>query len=263
MELSVYEQFARLEEEHFWFQGRRAIFFDLLERSLLETASGTASTNNRAGNGIVGTRRQILEVGCGAGGMLGPLARFGNVTGIDISHEYLRFCHARGHRRIITGSGYQLPFRDDSFDLVALFDVIEHIEDDLQVLREVRRVLRPGGRVFISVPAYQFLFSQNDRVAHHLRRYTARKLRKNLNSVGLQPEKMTYFNTFLFPLILPAILVLKLKERLFGLPDDQTNLSHEFNKPVNGMFAWIMGAERWLLRHIDFPFGHSLIALAK
>lgn len=196
MEISVYEQFARLEEEHFWFQGRRAIFFDLLEQSLSETASGTASTNSEASNGQA---RQILEIGCGAGGMLGPLARFGNVTGLDISREYLQFCHSRGHRRIVTGSGYELPFRDHSFDLVALFDVIEHIEDDLQVLREVRRVLRPGGRVFISVPAYQFLFSQNDRVAHHLRRYTASKLRKNLNAAGLQPAKLTYFNTFLFP----------------------------------------------------------------
>ncbi len=252
MELSVYEQFAKLEEDHFWFQGRRTIFFDLIERSFGESGS---SPNGRQ------AERQILEVGCGAGGMLGPLGRFGNVTGIDISHDYIQFCANRGHRRVVTGSGYELPFQDNSFDMVALFDVIEHIEDDIRVLGEVRRVLKPGGRVFLSVPAYQFLFSQNDRVAHHLRRYTAGRLDSTLRCAGLKSSKLTYFNTFLFPLILPAVLVLKLKEKLFGLPKGLTNLSHQFKEPVNSIFAWIMGTERWLLRHIDLPFGHSLIAM--
>ncbi|MHC4515836.1 MAG: class I SAM-dependent methyltransferase [Planctomycetota bacterium] len=246
MEPSVYEQFASLEEGHFWFKGRRAIFFDLIERTL---------------NG----RRdlQILEVGCGAGGMLAPLSRFGRVHGVDVAHDYMQYCQHRGYKRVVTGNGYQLPFADDSFDLVALFDVIEHIEDDRQVLAEVKRILKPDGQVFISVPAYQFLFSQNDRIAHHLRRYTSQKLSQVLTSVGLKPRKLTYFNTFLFPLILPAVLVLKLKEKLFGLPDHLTNLSHDFKEPVNSMFAWMMGAERYLLRHMEFPFGHSLIAMAR
>ena len=144
MELSVYEQFAQLEEGHFWFQGRRTIFFDMIEQVMRREAETSD--------------RRILEVGCGAGGMLGPLGRYGKVTGIDISHEYMQFCASRGHDSVVTGSGYDLPFRDDSFDMVALFDVIEHIEDDVRVLSEVQRVLKPGGRVFISVPAYQFLY---------------------------------------------------------------------------------------------------------
>lgn len=249
MELSVYEQFALLEENHFWFKGRRTIFFDLIGRTLDEQNPNP--------------KREILEIGCGAGGMLGPLGEFGNVTGIDISHEYTQFCHKRGYERVVTGSGYELPFRDNSFDMVALFDVIEHIPDDQKVLEEVRRVLKPGGQVFISVPAYQFMFSQNDRVAHHLRRYTAGRLNALLAKVGLQSKKTTYFNTFLFPLILPAVMVLKLKEKIFGLPKGLTNLSHEFKEPVNGIFGWVMGSERWLLRHIEFPFGHSLIAMAE
>jgi len=249
MELSVYEQFAALEENHFWFKGRRTIFFDLIGRTLKSSAPDPD--------------RQILEVGCGAGGMLGPLSELGEVTGIDISHEYMRFCRQRGHQQVVTGSGYELPFKENSFDMVALFDVIEHIPDDQKVLEEVRRVLKPGGQVFISVPAYQFMFSQNDRVAHHLRRYTANRLNAVLARAGLQSRKTTYFNTFLFPLILPAVLVLKLKEKLFGLPEGLTNLSHEFKEPVNGIFGWIMSSERWLLRHIEFPFGHSLIAMAE
>lgn len=247
MERSVYEQFARLEEDHFWFRGRREIFFDLIPRMV----------------GAGQRRPQILEIGCGTGGMLGPLSELGEVTGMDISLDSIRYCQERGHGRVLTGSGYELPFKDESFDLVALFDVIEHIEDDQRVLDEVRRVLKPGGRVFISVPAYQFLYSQNDRVAHHLRRYTKAPLRARLGEAGLSTRKMSYFNTFLFPLILPAVLVLKLKERLFGLPEGLTNLSHQFKEPVNTVFARVMGAERWFLRHIDLPFGHSLIAVAE
>ncbi len=246
MESNVYEQFAELEENHFWFRGRRRIFFDLMRHQL-------ADTNDL----------QILEIGCGAGGMLGPLSEFGTVTGLDIAHDYMEFCKSRGFDRVITGSGYALPFADNSFDMIALFDTIEHIPDDQKVLEEVSRVLKPGGRVFISVPAYQLLYSQNDRVAHHERRYTKTQLETLLKKVNLKPTKMTYFNTFLFPLILPAVLVLKLKEKLIGLPSGQTNLSHSFSKPVNELFTWFMSSERHLLRHMEFPFGHSLIAMAQ
>ena len=246
MEANVYEQFAELERNHFWFRGRRKIFFDLLDREL-------AGENDL----------RILEIGCGAGGMLGPLSRYGTVHGMDISHDYMRFCKSRGYERVLTGDGYALPFADDSVDLVALFDVIEHIPDDKKVLEEVFRVLRPGGRIFVSVPAYQALYSQNDRVAHHQRRYTRGRLLSLLRDVGFREKRASYFNTFLFPLILPAVLVLKLKEAIFGLPKGQTNLSHRFAGPVNDVFAWFMASERWLLRHIDFPFGHSLLTICE
>jgi SAM-dependent methyltransferase len=253
MEAHVYEQFARLQESHFWFRGRRAIFFDLIERAL---ARGGA-----AGNGN-GHGRELLEIGCGAGGMLAPLARYGRVTGLDIAVDYLQHCKSRGFPRMVAGSGYELPFADGGFDVVALFDTIEHIPDDRRVLEEVKRVLRPGGIVFVSVPAYQFLYSQNDRVVHHQRRYTARGLRRVLEAAGLRPQKVTYFNTFLFPLILPAVLVLKLKERLVGLAPGQTHLNHQFVEPVNDLFAGVMSSERFWLRNMEFPFGHSLIGIA-
>ncbi len=246
MEGTVYEQFAELEQYHFWFRGRRRIFFDLLDQALRGTKD-----------------LEILEIGCGAGGFLGPLGRYGKVCGLDIAHDYMRLCQSRGFERVITASGYQLPLADQSFDLVCLFDTIEHIPDDRRVIAEVTRVLKPGGKVFISVPAYQRLFSQNDRIAHHERRYRRRRLRALLIDAGLTPTKLTYFNTFLFPLILPAVLVLKLKERWFGLPTDQTNLSHRFAPLLNTLFGWLMSSERHLLRNMEFPFGHSLIAMAE
>lgn len=246
MDARVYEQFANLQENHFWFIGRRNIFFDLIEREI-------GSDRNR----------RVLEIGCGAGGMLRPLARFGTVHGVDVATDYVRACHERDLARMVAGSGDALPFGDASFDLVALFDVIEHIPDERGTLAEVRRVLKPGGTVFLSVPAYQFLYSQNDRVVHHQRRYTARQLRRRLREAGLRPKKVAYFNTLLFPLIAAAVLTLKLKEKWFGLPPGETNLDHEFRGPLNSLLAWLMSSERYLLRHMSFPFGHSLIAMAE
>ena len=137
MERIAYERFALLEDTHFWFVGRRAIFFDLLDREL-------------AGRDGL----QVLEIGCGAGGMLGPLRRYGRVHGMDVDREYLGFCRRRGFTDLLCGSGHDLPFRDQSFDVIALFDTLEHIPDEHRALTEVRRVLKPGGLAYLYVHSF-------------------------------------------------------------------------------------------------------------
>jgi hypothetical protein len=112
------------------------------------------------------------------------------------------------------------------------------------------------------VPAYQFLYANNDRVAHHQRRYTARALRQKLSASGLTATKVTYFNTLLFPAILPAVLAKKLEERLDG-PSERTNLSHTMPPTVNRLLAATMSSERHLLTRASLPFGHSIIAIAR
>lgn len=245
MEETANRQFVELERTHFWFVGRRRIFVHLLDREL-------------AGRGAL----RVLDVGCGAGGMLEPLARYGEVTGVDTSEELVAFCHERGFERVSLGSAYELPAADGSVDLLTLFDTIEHIPDDDRVLRESRRALAPGGLLFISTPAYQFLYANNDRVAHHERRYTARALRRKLIAAGLEPVQVTYFNTLLFPAILPAVLAKKARER-FVDPGDETNLSHAMAPLLNRALAATMGGERHLLARMSFPFGHSIIAMAR
>ena len=237
-------QFVELEENHFWFVGRRRIFFTLLDQQL-------DGRDDLA----------VLDVGCGAGGMMGPLSRYGHVRGIDVSEELLEVCRSRGFD-VQLGDAYDLPAEAGSVDLITLFDTIEHIPDDVRVLRECRRALRPGGLVFISVPAYGFLYAQQDRIVHHQRRYTARELRMKLADAELSLVKVSYFNTLLFPAILPAVLAKKAKERFSG-PTDETNLSHEIPKPLNRALAATMGGERRLLTKVSFPFGHSLIAMAR
>jgi len=245
MDRIAYETFAKLEDSHFWFVSRRRIFFDVLDRELA----------GRAG-------LRVLEIGCGAGGMLGPLQRYGAVHGIDIDRECVEFCRRRGFQRVLCGSGYELPFADGTFDLVCLFDTMEHIPDDAQALREVKRVLAPGGRVFVSVPAYQWLWSQNDRIAHHHRRYTARRLRSAMTAAALQPRRISYFNSFLLPLIVPAVLWQKLMDRLGRLPEGYNNTSVRVPRLLNGAFTALMSSERWLLRRLRFPFGHSVLGVA-
>lgn len=245
MDRIAYETFAKLEDTHFWFVSRRRIFFDLLDR-------------------LLGGRKDlaVLEIGCGAGGLLGPLSRYGEVHGLDIDFEYVEFCKKRGFDRVLCGSGYELPFRDASFDLVALFDTMEHIPDDARAMQEVARVLKPGGSVFVSVPAYQWLWSQNDRIAHHHRRYTGRRLRRLLQGSGLQVRRVTYFNALLLPLIVPAVLWQKLQDRLGRLPAGYNNTSVAVPRLLNRLFTWVMSSERRLLRAVDFPCGHSVIGIA-
>ncbi len=248
MEETVYQQFYTLEEEHFWFIGRRNIFFRLLERFVFKGRNDL----------------HILEIGCGTGGFLERLGKKGHVIGLDIAHHWMKVCQDRGFKDLVTASGYNLPFRDDTMDLVCLFDTLEHIPDDRKVLVESRRVLKKGGHVFISVPAYQWLYSLNDKVSHHQRRYTKGELLEKMVSAGLSPVKSTYINTFLFPMILPVIMIKKVKEKYFLNPGDQTtNLTHRFPEPINSVFATIFSSEGLFLDKISFPFGHSLVAIGK
>jgi SAM-dependent methyltransferase len=245
MEETAYRQFIELEQTHFWFVGRRKIFFHLLDREL----GGRADL-------------RVLDVGCGAGGMLGPLGRYGHVTGIDTSAELVDFCRGRGFSEVAVCSAYELPVEDGAVDLITLFDTIEHVPDDGRTLRECRRALARGGVLFVSVPAYQFLYANNDRVAHHQRRYTAGRLRGKLTAAGFDRPRVSYFNTLLFPAILPAVLAKKAVERIRD-PGDSTNLSHRMRPWVNRMLATTMGSERHLLAHVNLPFGHSIIAIAR
>lgn len=246
MDRVAYETFAKLEPTHFWFVSRRRIFFEQLDRALGTTTKG----------------RKVLEIGCGAGGMMGPLQRYGDVAGLDIDHEYVAYCKARGFPNVLCGSGYDLPFADATFDLVCLFDTLEHIPDEARALGEVRRVLRPGGAVFVSVPAYQWLWSQNDKTAHHCRRYTRGRLRRVLQTAGFRPRKVSYFNALLLPLIVPAVLWQKLMDKLGRLPPGYNNMDVQLSPWTNRLFTAVMSSERHWLRRFALPFGHSVFALA-
>jgi SAM-dependent methyltransferase len=147
--------------------------------------------------------------------------------------------------------------------LITAFDCIEHLERDQEALHGFHRALRPGGFLFVSVPAYQFLYAENDRIARHQRRYTRGALVAKVQEAGFEVIQASYVNALLFPLILPAVLALKLRQRLFPRPDPETNLSYVPRRWINSLLAGIFGSERHFLRYVSFPAGHSLIVAAR
>ena len=249
MEPAAYRQFLELERSHWWFRGRRKVYLGLLRHHLR------------------GARpRRVLDLGCGMGGFLEGLSEIGErVVPSDVSLESLRRCAERGFPHGVLSSGYALPFADRSFDLVCMFDAIEHIPDDARVMREVARVLSPGGRVFVSVPAYQFLYANNDRVAQHQRRYTRGRLRAVFEQAGLAVERNTHANVLLFPLILPAVLGVKALEAVFQreASAEHTNLSWPIPRFVHGALCAAFAAELPVSRRADWPAGHSIAAIAR
>jgi SAM-dependent methyltransferase len=252
MEPLAFEQFEALEREHWWFRGRRRVYLGLIERHC-------------AGAPI----ERALDLGAGVGGFLPGLAQLARrVCPADSDPGSLAAC---GRRELpenvaapVHSSCEALPFEDGSFDLVCLFDVLEHLDDDLTCLREVHRVLRPGGRLFASVPAYPCLYAGNDRLANHKRRYTRRSLARALEQAGLGIERNTHANVLLFPLILPAVLAIKTWELAFERagPSRRTNLSWPLPRFAHALLYRAFAAELALSARFDVPLGHSIAAIA-
>src|SRR6266404_899461 len=187
MEQHTYTIMYEVEGKHWWFAGRRRIITEFVEKACQAVAS---------------QRPRILDVGCGTGANLQMLAEFGDAEGVDVSTAALDFCRARGLSQVKQGAAESLPFADASFDLVTGLDVVEHLDDDVAGLREIRRVLRPDGRAVLFVPAFMFLWGVQDDISHHRRRYTLPELKQKLRDAGLEVERASYANvTFFVPIL--------------------------------------------------------------
>ncbi|HVS20792.1 MAG TPA: class I SAM-dependent methyltransferase, partial [Pyrinomonadaceae bacterium] len=188
MQPHTYAIMRKVEDAHWWYVGRRRIISSFVKRVCDELRS------ERHGP------PRILDIGCGTGGNLEMLLEFGDAEGVDVSVEALEFCRARGLSAVKQGAAESLPYEDESFDLVTGLDVVEHLDDDVAGLREMRRVLRPGGRVLLFVPAFMFLWGVQDDVSNHRTRYNLPELRKKVEQAGLRVERASYANiTFFAP----------------------------------------------------------------
>ena len=191
MELEYELQTHRAEDRHWWYQGRRTV----LERAIARLG--------------LPAHAQILDAGCGSGRNMVDLARHGAVTGVELSDTSVELARARDAGEVIAGSVMDMPFDGGTFDLTVSLDVIEHLEDDVGALRELRRVTRPGGALLVTVPAYQWLWSGHDEINHHHRRYNRRTLLAAAQSGGWQLERSAHFNS----LLLPVAIMLRALER--------------------------------------------------
>jgi SAM-dependent methyltransferase len=177
----VYQQLYDLEDGHWWFRGRRAILWAMLRRAGLPVAP------------------RVLDAGCGTGRNLAEFGSLGSAHGVDPSPEAIEFCRRRGLGAVSEAGLEALPFDDGAFDLILATDVLEHIERDDLAAAELRRVAARDALLLVTVPAYRWLWSQHDDSHHHLRRYTAPRLRERLLPAGWRPALETYFNTALLP----------------------------------------------------------------
>ncbi|MGI5837811.1 MAG: class I SAM-dependent methyltransferase [Chloroflexota bacterium] len=241
MEKEQYEILYRLEESHWWYLGMRRIVDSTITKYLDLSKS-----------------YRILDAGCGTGGMMQHLRRFGTVTGIDIADEALNHCRRRELARLARGSVEYLPFATNSFDLLVSFDVIYHraVSNDLLALSEFLRVLSPGGMLVLRVPAYNWLRGSHDVAVHTHRRYSRPELGRKLLEAGFVIQKLTYANCLLFP-----VAALKRLIEGTGRP-----LRPDLDLPsplINRTLLAVLDLEAALLKSVSFPWGLSVLAVAK
>jgi SAM-dependent methyltransferase len=195
--------------------------------------------------------------------MLTYLAAYGDAQGIDVDEEAVGYCHDRGLLEVSQGEATKLPFAESTFDLVTVLDVIEHLDDDVSALREMRRVLAPGGHILVTVPAHRFMWGDQDEVNMHKRRYVAAELRDRLTASGFEVLRVSYMNALLFPPIAIIRLLRRLQRRLRPATEQRSDFRFRTPGPLNVLLARVFGAEAPIVRRMNIPFGVSILALAR
>lgn len=240
MDPSLYHRFYEVEDRHWWFVARQRIVRDLIRRTLGP-----------------GRGRPALDVGCGTGAFLKELSSDWNAWGTDTSELAIEYARRRGLSQLALGTLDDLKAPVDSFELITALDVIEHIEQDVEVLRQMKDRLSPAGTIIVTVPAHPWLWTSHDEINHHHRRYTRKTLAASLTAAGLRIEYLSYFNALLFPLALVQRAIARVTGKL--LDDGLTVPAGWLNKSLRTIFA----QERHAAGRVRMPFGLSLIAVVR
>ncbi|APR52494.1 class I SAM-dependent methyltransferase [Sphingomonas koreensis] len=240
MDRIVYDRMAEHDSTHWWYVARRDILADFIGREV---------------NPPKGAR--ILEIGCGTGHNLPMLGAFGEVDAIEIDPAAREIASKRLGKEVGSAPLPELSgVAEGQYDMIAVLDVVEHIEDDVAALEAMAKRLKPGGTILITVPAHQWMWSAHDVVNHHKRRYSKATLIAALERAGLKWRKLGYFNSLLFP----AAVAARLAGKLTGKDDSDDSPPA---KPLNAIFEKIFGLERHLVGRVPLPPGLSLIVLAQ
>lgn len=240
------------EDNHWWFASRTRALKAVMERILPKTPDF-----------------RLLDIGCGAGNMIHHLSHYGRVKGLEIDPRPVKKARERGYDVDQFDATQPMPFDDNTFDAVTALDVIEHNEDDLAILTDSYRLLKPGGHIIITVPAFMWLWSHNDELNAHVRRYTASEIKRKLAHTGFEVKRVTYNNFFVFPMAAALILLRRFSKA-------EPNLaSHHFDEeeyqvemepvspPANTVLTLVGQVEAALIRYVNLPVGTSLIAVGQ
>lgn len=241
MQKVMYSDYFEFEEIHWWFRGRNSIL-----NEFLRTILGESKNLN------------ILDVGCSTGVMLPQLSQYGCIDALEPSEFAINISKSKNLPRVnlIHGTFPEAIPRGKKYNLVTMFDTLEHLDDDLFVLKKIYELLEPGGKILCTVPAYQFLWSHHDVVNQHRRRYTINSLKNKTMSAGFDTIKITYFNTLLF---FPAILVRFFRKLTPFLNKEKTDIRLFKNKTLNDILTGVFSFEKNLLKYVSLPFGLSIL----
>jgi len=243
MQQHTYAIMDEVEGSHWWFVGRRAIL-----ESFLTSICSRLTTHD--------SRLRILDVGCGTGANIQMLSQYGEAEGVDVSDDALEFCRRKG-LKAQKGLAETLPYENETFDLTTALDVVEHLDDDIAGLKEMYRVTKRGGYSLIFVPAFMWLWGVQDDISNHRIRYTKTQIVERLKTAGYTIERATYANWTFFAPILAGRAIM----RVTGIkPESENNITIS---GLNGIFGKLFGSERFWLRNFNFPFGVSIVVVAK
>jgi len=246
MNEKLLEYFNEIEKHHWWWEGRRQI----LRQTIVKKKN-----------------LKILDIGCGTGETLTFLADFlpkAELYGVDSSPTAIKYAKKRGHKNILKVDAKKIPFKDDTFDYILLLDVIEHIKDDTAILVEAKRVLKKSGKIIITTPAMQFIWSEHDSAQGHFRRYVRRRIRKIAHESKLSVKRISYFNFFLSPAIIGIRLLSRFKPfKKYGQYNSKLNFDIAKKSFVNSLLKLIFVSEIKLMQFVNYPFGISIFAILK
>ena len=236
MESKVYKNMIESSKIHWWWRSRK----DIIETMIIKYLSPSK-------------KYKILEIGCGSGANLDMLSKFGSVTGGEMDNKTYKYTKEEFQSLKIIK--HKIPSKLNSkYDLICLFDVLEHIEDDKEAIEWIYNHLNQDGFLILTIPALPFLWSQSDIDSHHYRRYKVKDFKK-LTEEKFHFKKLSYFNFFLFPLG----YLIKLKEKIFKKP--RNPFEYAYHSKLNKIFYKIFSSEGFFLKRINFPYGFSLIGV--
>lgn len=243
MKKQIYYDMTELEKNHFWFVARRKI---------IETVLGRFINLQNSKN------LDVLEIGSGTGGNLKYFSEyFPKIKGIEPDKDALKLSKEKIKLEIKSGGlPDDLPYKNQKFDIIFLFDVLEHINKDFKSLAKIKNRLKKGGLLFITIPAFKFLWSQHDTDHQHYRRYTKKDIKTILKKNNYKVLYSSYYNFLLSPLIIGT----RFLKKLLRIKSSDTKKPNKF---INYLLQKIMSFERYLLKYISLPFGISIITVAK
>ncbi|MBN1903210.1 class I SAM-dependent methyltransferase [Candidatus Sumerlaeota bacterium] len=242
-----YEKMYNQENAYWWFQGRKKILFKMIEHyGLLKDGNA-----------------RVLDIGCGTGLILQSISSRSIAIGMDFSRKAISYCRRRNIRDLLLGDVSNLPIKDSSVDLILALDLMEHIEDDEGLMKEIYRTLKPKGYILATVPAHQYLWSGHDEALHHFRRYSKESFWKLITGNKFQPVKFSYVISFTFLPIFLFRMIQKAYRRF--IPSTGNPRTHIIILPrfINSLLVHILNLEGALLKHINFPIGISLLCIAR